>query len=192
MPMETLLSIDDNLYRLVNSQLSNGFFDLILIPFRHKLFWIPLYMYLVTYVYVNYKKQAWLVFLGIIITILISDTISSKIIKKNVKRTRPCHVEQLDPVQRVPCSNGYSFTSSHATNHFAIGSFFFLLLSFTGYKWLFMLWAGIISFAQVYVGVHYPIDVICGAVLGILIGHFSFWVYNRTNERIYKSEKTIA
>lgn len=190
--METLLSIDDSLYVFINSQLSNGFLDLILVPLRHKLFWIPLYLLLITYVCVNYKKQAGVVFIGILLTILLSDTLSSKLIKKNVKRIRPCHVEQLDPIKRVPCSNGYSFTSSHATNHFAIGTFFFLLLSFTGYKWLFIFWAGIISFAQVYVGVHYPFDVAFGSLLGILIGHFSFWLYNQLNDRIYKSEKILV
>lgn len=94
-------------------------------------------------------------------------------------------MEQLTPVKRVPCSNGFSFTSSHATNHFALGTFFFLLFSFTAYRFLFLVWAGVISFAQVYVGVHYPVDVICGALLGILIGFISFKFLQFLNSKFY-------
>jgi len=190
--METLLSIDDSVFRFINTGMSNSLLDLILIPFRHKLFWIPLYLFLITFVIVNYRKQAWVVFIGIALTVVLSDTMSSKVIKKNVQRTRPCHIEKLEPVQRVPCSHGFSFTSSHATNHFAIGTFFFSLLSFIRSRWLFMVWAGIISFAQVYVGVHYPFDVLCGSLLGLLIGWISYSIYRQLNNKIYKPEKIVV
>lgn len=190
--MEALLNIDNNLFTLINNHMGNGFFDLILVPLRHKLFWIPLYLFLVTFIMVNFRKQAWVVFVGIAMTIILSDTMSSKVIKKNVQRIRPCHVEKLDPIQRVPCSHGYSFTSSHATNHFAIGTFLFFLFSFTKYRILLMLWAGVISFAQVYVGVHYPIDVICGSLLGMMIGWISFKTYQIIKNAFYKPENIIV
>ncbi|RZL15228.1 MAG: phosphatase PAP2 family protein, partial [Pedobacter sp.] len=77
---------------------------------------------------------------------------------------------------RVPCGSGYSFPSAHATNHFGIAVF--LILVFYK-KWkpilpLGLLWAFSIAFAQVYVGVHYPVDIICGSLLGTLLGFISF------------------
>jgi undecaprenyl-diphosphatase len=65
-----------------------------------------------------------------------------------------------------------SFTSNHAANHFALATFCFITLksAFKGYTWLFYLWAALIGYAQVYVGVHYPLDVLGGAAMGIFIG----------------------
>jgi len=70
------------------------------------------------------------------------------------------------------CGSGYSFTSSHATNHFAFGVFVFLTMGkvLGKWKWAFIFWAGSVAYAQVYVGVHYPLDVLSGAMMGSLIG----------------------
>jgi len=190
--IEGLLGLDENLFVLINTQLSNGLFDAILVPLRHKFFWIPLYIFLISFIWMNYGNKRWIVFLGIIITVFMSDTFSSKIIKKSVQRTRPCHEALLNPIKRVPCSHGFSFTSSHATNHFAIGTFLFLLLSFTKYRYLFLLWAAVISFAQVYVGVHYPLDVLCGTILGLLIGYLSYNILKSLDRHFYKTQNTVA
>ncbi len=190
--LESLLALDENLFIWVNTHLSNAFFDMILVPIRHKLFWVPLYLFLISFVIHNYLRKSWLVFLGIIITITLSDTFSSKVIKKSVKRIRPCHVLKLKAVERVHCSNGFSFTSSHATNHFAIATFFFLLLGFAKWKYLLLLWAAVISFAQVYVGVHYPIDVFCGGLLGIAIGMTSYQLLNKLDQYFYNSSISTA
>jgi undecaprenyl-diphosphatase len=81
----------------------------------------------------------------------------------------------------VECGSGYSFPSSHATNHF--GMSLFLYFSFGKfYKWIkptVILWAALVAYAQVYVGVHYPLDVVFGALLGFLIGHFVCWAYQK-------------
>lgn len=187
--MEALLSIDDQLFMLVNGKMSNGLFDTLLVPLRHKLFWIPMYLALITFFLMYYKKQAWLVLAGIALTISISDTISSQVIKKSVKRIRPCHEISLKPIKRIPCSHGYSFTSSHATNHMGQGMFLFLLFSFWKLRWLFLVWAAVISFAQVYVGVHYPIDVSVGMIIGGLIGFISYQIYNKVDQVFYKNNK---
>lgn len=176
--MEALLSLDESLYMTINSEWHNGLLDMILIPFRHKLFWIPLYLFLLLFISMNYGKIAWVVLLGLFMTIAISDGMSSQLIKKNVKRIRPCHMEKLSPIKRVPCSHGYSFTSSHATNHFAIGTYLFLLFAFSKWRWFFLGWAGLIAYAQVYVGVHYPLDVLVGGMLGGLIGLFCYHLYD--------------
>jgi len=175
--MDALLNLDNILYQWINTSLSNPVFDLILVPFRHKMFWIPLYLFILIFVRINFKRQSLYIYLFFGATILLSDGMSSQVIKKTVERTRPCHEQALSPIERVPCSNGFSFTSSHATNHFAIGSFLFFLFGFTQWRRLFLVWAGIIGFAQVYVGVHYPFDVIVGSIIGFLIGLLTFNVF---------------
>lgn len=183
--IESLVNIDEALFQWINSDLSNAFFDAVLVPFRHKMFWIPLYLFLILFIAVNFVKEKWMIFAMIGLTVLLSDTTSSKLIKNSVERIRPCHIVELNPVSRVPCSPGYSFTSSHATNHFAIGLFFFGLFSFTKWKWLFIAWAGAIAFAQVYVGVHYPFDVLAGALIGILVGVSTYRLYKFLNNKIF-------
>jgi len=190
--MDYILSIDEFLYSLINKTLSSGFLDAVLIPIRHKLFWIPLYLFIVVFVSVNYKMTKWWIYLFFGITILLSDTVSSKIIKKSVERTRPCHVQRLNSQIKIPCSHGFSFTSSHATNHFAIATFLFYLLSFFKYRHLWFMWAGIISFSQVYVGVHYPFDVIIGGLIGIFLGFLSFKLYLLTVRNLNTKNTNVA
>ena len=117
----------------------------------------------------------------------ISDSVSSNLVKNSVQRLRPCNDIELreQMVQRVRCSGGYSFTSSHATNHFAM-AVLLIILFYRRWKhvlWLALLWAISISFAQVYVGVHYPGDILAGALLGILIGLTSGYIYNRIRKK---------
>lgn len=176
--METILNIDKLLFEFINHDLSNRVFDLVLVFFRNKTVWLPLYLFLISFFIFNFKKKGIIIILFAFVGTGIADYTSSSIIKPAVERLRPCNDPQLNPelVLRVNCGSGYSFTSSHATNHFALGAFFYLvfLTIYRKYALLFLIWAAIISFAQVYVGVHYPIDVISGALLGTIIG-YSFY-----------------
>lgn len=125
--------------------------------------------------------------LAVLLNFAASDLISSRLIKNNVERLRPCNDIELQDkmVKRVNCSGGYSFTSSHATNHFAMA----VMLIFLFYRrwkpvlWIGLIWAGVISFAQVYVGVHFPLDVTVGSFLGIAIGTINGLIYNRYRKR---------
>ncbi len=143
---------------------------------REKKNWIPLYVFLAFLLFKKWEnKKAFLILIFAFLTIGVSDMTSSKIIKPFVERPRPCHTfeEGKDLRLLVNCGGGYSFTSSHATNHFAIGTFLGLIF-LTYYErslFFFLAWAGVISFAQVYVGVHYPLDVFFGGLLGVGIGY---------------------
>ncbi len=173
--LETLTQLDMDLFRVINQGMGNSFLDFLMPILRNKYTWLPLYVFIIGFSLINLKwKGAWLIFC-LIVAVGVGDTLSSKLIKKTVKRPRPCRTEQImDTLElRISCGSGYSFTSSHATNHFALGVFlFFAFGSIMGrYKWLLILWAALISIAQVYVGVHYPSDIIGGGLLGTLIGY---------------------
>ena len=176
---ESLISIDHNLFYTINVQWSNPFFDWIMPLLRNKYFWIPLYIFIISFVAFNFKDKLVWFLLCSLITISLADTISSKIIKKQVKRERPCQVF-TDSHTLIRCGSGYSFTSSHATNHFAVGTFFLLFFApLMGVKkYFFWLWALIIGVAQIYVGVHFPLDIFGGAFVGILCGFSIYKIYS--------------
>ena len=176
--METIFNLDTQLFYWINHGWSNDILDYFFMLFRNKYTWIPLYLFILSFVAFNFGKKFWWFLLFSLLTIGLSDNLSSKLIKPTFKRDRPCRVLS-DAQVLVRCGSGYSFTSSHATNHFAVGTFFMLAFGFILKKWkyLFLLWAGLISIGQVYVGVHYPLDILVGAILGYLCGAFVFWVY---------------
>ena len=120
------------------------------------------------------KKWSWVALVTTAITIVITDQLSSSLIKPWIGRLRPCNDPSLaEQVQLiVNCGSGFSFVSSHAANHFDIACFLIVMLQHR-LKWILpvaLFWAALVSFAQVYVGVHYPLDVICGGLLGVAIG----------------------
>ncbi len=181
--MTELLQLDQSLFFLINGDWHNSFLDAVMPYWRNKMFWSPLYIFLLFYVLLNFKLKGFYFILIVAAVIAISDTTSSKIIKKTVQRIRPCNNENLkSEVQLlVSCGGGYSFTSSHATNHFAVATFLILTLfrRFRWAKYALIFWAGSIAFGQVYVGVHYPLDVLAGSILGIIIGVLTAMIYSR-------------
>jgi membrane-associated phospholipid phosphatase len=184
--MKQLLLYDKQLFKLINDQWSNPFFDWLMPFLRNSLLWYPLYLFLFLLVVFNFKKNIfWWILFGVG-TVILCDFISSKIIKENIYRLRPCN----DPAiaDWINVLVGYrpqssSFTSSHATNHFGMAMFIFITLKkhFKAWPALFFLWAFGISFAQVYVGVHYPLDVMSGGLFGILIGYLCGRSFNKNH-----------
>lgn len=172
--LHSLLSWDADLFHFINSSLSNPMFDYLLPWCREKWFWAPVYLFIAVFVLLNYPQRGWIVLLGLIAVVFISDGVSSELIKKNVRRLRPCNDPALSAtVQlRTDCGSGFSFTSSHASNHFAVAIFLVVLLGHL-HPWgkpVALSWAALIAFSQVYVGVHFPGDVICGGLFGLLVG----------------------
>lgn len=174
-----IIDIDWAVFRFINSGISNSLFDQI-IPFvRDKWLWLPLYVFVISWMVVQWKKLSWMVIFFFFLTAGASDYISASVIKPLVKRERPCQTGRSSHEinVRVTCGNGYSFPSSHATNHMGMAVYLFLISAnlFRKGRYLFFLWAILVSFAQVYVGVHYPSDIFVGWLLGtvIAIGAYS-------------------
>ena len=189
--LETISEIDLYLFHAINAGTDIPVITDLLIIVRNKLFWIPFYIFILTYILTNYGNKKWLVILFLTVTVTMTDTMSSQLIKKNTQRVRPCNTEEVNAVSRVHCGHGYSFPSSHASNHFGIAVFLFLLFPWLSYRSLIFVWAGIISYAQVYVGVHYPTDVIAGALLGITLGYISFRIFDSLAQILFKEETEI-
>jgi len=171
--MELLLQVDYRLFELINQEWTTPLLDVIFPWWREKTTWIPLYVLLLAGSIWKYRWLSiyWLV--GLLLTVGLTDTLSHRVIKKNVQRPRPCHevTTAVDSRALVDCGSGYSFTSNHASNHFGIALFLIATLGsfFKWMRWLLLFWAASIAYGQVYVGVHYPLDVVAGALLGSLV-----------------------
>ncbi|HEX7691039.1 MAG TPA: phosphatase PAP2 family protein [Sediminibacterium sp.] len=183
-PWPWLEKIDKWLFLKVNTEWTCGFLDSIMPWWREANAWVPLYLFLVVFGLINFRKRFWFWLLFIIITLVFTDQLSSTLVKKTFMRVRPCADESLAGQMRLllnHCSGGFSFTSSHAANHFGFAVFLTATLKqvFGKWRYLFLLWAATVSYGQVYVGVHYPLDIFCGALLGCLAGWITSSVYLR-------------
>ena len=168
--IDSFRHIDRILFHFINHDLANPVLDFLCPWMREKLIWIPLYLLIAFLVYKKHgNKILWLGLLTVV-TILISDQ-TSGVFKHLVHRLRPCNNPELaDSIHHlVDCGVGFSFVSAHAANHFALATFFSFLLG-GNKKWIAFLfiWASAIALSQVYVGVHYPTDVLGGAGVGVL------------------------
>ena len=170
-----IISIDHWLFHKINQDWINPVFDLVFVFMRQAEFWVPFYLFLLVLSLVNFGKKGIWWSASLIMTAIISDLISSSIIKNTIFRLRPCRNPDLADQVRVLvayCPKSSGFTSSHACNHFAVAFFIFITLNQTGsWRWLLFLWAFLISYAQVYVGVHYPLDILGGTLAGSIVGY---------------------
>ncbi len=171
--MNAFEQLDSHLFTLINSRWHTAFSDT-WIPFlREKENWIPLYIGIIFWIIYKMGRAGWIIVLMAGLCAGASDVVSSRVIKPLVQRERPCQDQIFRNEVRllVPCGSGYSFTSSHAANHFALAMYLILIWGNRrkGIIAPLLLWAFSIAYAQVYVGVHYPADVAAGGLLGCLI-----------------------
>jgi len=171
---EWLLKADLQAWMAIHVNGHTAFLDWLIPFFRNENLWAPLYIFLLVYVTLNFKKAGWVWCVLFFAAFACSDHLNSAILKPYFHRIRPCNTPELQGILQllVPCGGGLSFPSSHAANHFAMGIFSAITLSKNlKYAWVFfILWAMLVSYAQVYVGVHFPLDVLAGAVVGGTIG----------------------
>ena len=166
------MDLDISLLKFIHSLHSDSYNN-IFIALRNPFFWTPFYAWIITWLIIN-KTEGLRIVLMTISTFIVSDQLSSSLLKPLISRIRPCNNSDvasfLDVL--VPCGSGFSMPSSHAFNHFALSVFLmhFIYEDSKSVKSMFLLWAFSVSFSQVYVGVHYPSDVIIGAILGTFVG----------------------
>ena len=183
--IEQMLAWDKEVILWIHRNLHSNIGDIIIPWLRKPTFWIPLYI-LIIYIFIKWWKARGLIVVAILGSCVgVSDIISVHLFKNIFQRLRPCHTLMDNPDFNllVNCGGKYGFVSSHAVNHMAMAVFLFYLFKHRvgKYHQWWILWAIIIGFAQVYVGVHYPLDVLCGFVIGGVIG----WGFAYCTQRFF-------
>ncbi|MBN3518637.1 phosphatase PAP2 family protein [Algoriphagus lutimaris] len=187
--IETLKKWDESLFIFLNS-IHWEWMDPIMFQISQTVTWLPFYAVLIYFIYKADPKISWWVFGGVALSILIADQTTSGFMKPFFERLRPCHDERWEGIinNYGRCGGLYGFASSHAANTFAIATFLNLKVgkNIKHLKWLF-LWAAIISYTRIYLGVHYPVDVLIGAFIGFLAGLISWFLIVFIKREILKS-----
>ncbi len=165
--MDFLTNLDTSLFYFLNGDIANSLFDKVMPFITEPKSWTIAYIFLFGWLFWKGGKQGRIAAVTLIVAIVLADQLSSSVIKELVQRVRPCK-ELADVRMLVPCSSGLSFPSSHAANTFA--GAVILSYYFRHYTWVYFTAAAAISFSRIYVGVHYPFDVLGGALLGAAIG----------------------
>lgn len=190
--LDQVLHADYRLLFRINRDWQHPILDTISLFVRESLAHAPVYLFLMMYAVMNHGRRGVLWVLTAVAMVGFNDFISSQVIKAYFNRPRPCRDPFLSEHIRFiarNCGLNGSFISSHASNHFALATFVWHSFRGRGRGWsLFFPWAAMVAYAQVYVGVHYPSDVICGALFGAAIG----WMASRFFERRIGLQTTPA
>jgi undecaprenyl-diphosphatase len=172
--LQELLQLDKDFFIYLNG-LGTHQWDNLFQFISHKLSAVPLYIFLLILSYQKFGiKKTLVLLISVALLITVTDQLSN-FFKYGVARLRPCHDPEIVPVMRLVksyCGGQYSYFSAHAANAFAIAVFFGSILKSTiKYIGVFLvLWAALVAYSRIYLGVHFPLDIITGAVIGSLFG----------------------
>ena len=183
--MSRILQWDEQLFLWLNG-FHAPWLDPVMLLITKTVFWLPLYVVLAYLIFAHYKKEGWFILAGIGLAILLSDQITSGLMKPLFARLRPSHEPHLHGWVHIV--NGYEgglygFASSHAADTMAT-AFLIWLIFRKVYRWivLIFLWALLLTYTRIYLGVHYPGDILAGMLVGILGGWIGFRFYRWLKE----------
>ena len=172
--MEEII-LEDKQAMIFLNNLGSSTFDPFWILVSEKWFWIPLYVIFLYFLYKNFnKKSLFYILLFVALGITASDQIAN-IFKFGFERLRPCHDPSLEGLLReVKCGGKFGFYSAHSSNSFFVATYLTILLGkkITQLPYFLFVWAAIVAYSRVYLGMHFPGDIIIGAIMGILLALF--------------------
>jgi undecaprenyl-diphosphatase len=184
--LEKILSIDTELFIFLNglgSEKYDGFWLII----TKQTSWIPLFVFLLYLILKKLgTKQTLYLMLFVAVLIVVSDQ-TANVFKNGFQRLRPCSNPEINSFIRiVKSSETFSFFSGHATNSMGVATFLYLIFR-KDYKyfWLIFLWPLIFAYSRIYLGLHYPIDIICGYLCGAILGFFMFKLYRILQKKYF-------
>lgn len=184
--METIKYWDEQLFLYLNGQ-HQDWLDPFVDTLTGKLIWIPLYALFIYLIIKHFNKGSVWILAGIGLAILMADQTASGFMKPFFERLRPCHDPRWEGLMfnYGGCGGMYGFVSSHAANTFALAIYLNLLFRdrLKGFGWLYI-WAVVISYTRIYLGVHYPLDVVVGALVGLLSG-WAGWLLAKKAKKAY-------
>jgi undecaprenyl-diphosphatase len=193
--IDRLLELDKELFLFLNGY-HVPWMDPVMKLFSITEFWLPLHAFLLWQIVRLYKTKSILILVAIAITITMADQITTSFMKPFFERLRPSHEPSLEGL--VHLVNNYrggkfGFASSHAANTFGVALFLTLLFrrSKPWMAWLF-LWAALVSYTRIYLGVHYPGDILVGAIVGMLCALVSYAGYTTIQHFIEKRKASAA
>ena len=181
-----LVRLDQQLLLYLNS-INSPFWDEVMYAISGKLIWIPLYLAILIFLGIRYKRKFIVIFLFIILGITVADQTSVHLFKNVFQRLRPCHepaLEGLVHLVKGECGGLYGFVSSHATNSFYVALFSLLFIRKKWFTVMIISWALIVGYSRIYLGVHYPGDVLCGSMLGAFVGWGIYSLYVLTDKKV--------
>jgi len=177
--------LDQQLFLFLNSH-NSPFWDYVMYAISGKLIWVPLYLAILIAIGKKYKRKFLVMILFITIAAVLADQFS--VLFKNLfERLRPCHEPELQGIVHLvkgECGGLYGFVSSHASNSFNVALLSLLFVKKRWFTLCIIFWAAIVGYSRIYLGVHYPGDVICGSLLGSLIGWGIYSLYKLTDNKI--------
>ena len=189
--MSQLSNLDSTLFLFLNG-LHVDWMDRFMVLITDMWVWLPLYLLLICWTVKQYGKRCWWIFLAVGLVVLCSDQLASHVCKPVFQRLRPCYNVDFQDLIYLPkglAGGKYGFVSSHAANTFAIAAFLTpALRNFRPWPAIVLyLWAFISSYSRIYIGFHYPGDIIAGAVLGALVGIIFWKVFQRIVDKQLKA-----
>jgi undecaprenyl-diphosphatase len=182
--------LDQQLFLFLNSH-NSPFWDVVMHAISGKVIWAPLYISILIFLGIRYKRKFLVILLFIILAVTLADQISVQFFKNTVQRLRPCHEPALQGMVHLfdgECGGKYGFVSSHATNSFNIALLSLMFIKKRWYTISIIMWALIIGYSRIYLGVHYPGDVICGSLVGAIVGWSIYRLYILTDNRILRNK----